>query len=194
MKTPLDPRHLRRRKQVQELFAWEAQSKVKNQKSKIKSHDDGVERTINSLELIDKIISEAAPEWEIAKINQIDLAILRLAVFELVVEATEPPKVIIDEAIELAKEFGNEASPSFINGALAKVLVSRRRALAIIANKLGVETAKLTPEANFKQDLNITDLELADLKSTLERQFAVSFEKAPKIQTVNDLLEIIEEE
>ena len=56
------------------------------------------------------------------KINKIDLAILRLAVYELLVEKTQPPHVIIDEAIELAKEYGNESSSSFVNGALGNII------------------------------------------------------------------------
>ena len=67
---------------------------------------------------IDKFIQTAAPDFPIEKINKVDLAILRLAVFELTIEKIEPPRVIIDEAIELAKEYGGEKSPNFINGAL----------------------------------------------------------------------------
>jgi N utilization substance protein B len=74
-----------------------------------------------SLAKIDNIITKDAPEWPITQINKIDLAILRLAVWELVIKAKEPPKVIIDEAIELAKTFGSENSPSFINGVLGTV-------------------------------------------------------------------------
>lgn len=71
---------------------------------------------------IDSHIQKAAPEYPIEKINRTDLAILRLAVYELLIEKKEPNNVIIDEAIELAKEFGGEASPAFINGALGKLL------------------------------------------------------------------------
>ena len=75
-----------------------------------------------NLTLLDEEIRKAAPEFPIDKINKIDLAILRLAAYEMLITRTEPPKVIIDEAIELAKEFGGETSPSFINGALGKIL------------------------------------------------------------------------
>ncbi|MBI1982106.1 MAG: transcription antitermination factor NusB, partial [Candidatus Levybacteria bacterium] len=68
----------------------------------------------------------AAPEFPIGKINKVDLAVLRLAVFELLVERKEPQKVIIDEAIELAKEYGGETSPSFINGALGNILTHEK--------------------------------------------------------------------
>lgn len=70
---------------------------------------------------IDKEIAVAAPEWPLQRINKIDLAILRLAIYELLIKKAEPPKVIIDEAVELAKEFGSENSASFVNGALGNI-------------------------------------------------------------------------
>lgn len=73
---------------------------------------------------IDNAIQIAAPEWPTEKIAKIDLAILRLAACELMVEKKEPPKVIIDEAIELAKTYGNENSPKFVNGVLGTILKS----------------------------------------------------------------------
>lgn len=71
---------------------------------------------------VDKNIEKAAPEFPVDKINKVDLAILRLAVFELLVEKKQPPRVIIDEAVELAKEYGGETSPSFVNGALGNII------------------------------------------------------------------------
>jgi len=73
---------------------------------------------------IDNIIQAAAPEWPTNKIAKIDLAILRLATNELLVEKKEPPKVIIDEAVELAKAFGNDNSAKFVNGVLGTILKS----------------------------------------------------------------------
>lgn len=113
MKTALDPRHKKRRKIVEDLF------KVEFHKQPISS--DSREIMTHS-ETLDKTISEAAPEFPIDKINKIDLAILRLATYELLVAKKEPPKVIVDEAIELAKEYGGDSSPAFINGALGKVI------------------------------------------------------------------------
>jgi N utilization substance protein B len=72
-------------------------------------------------EEFDQHIASSAPQWPIDKLNRIDLSILRLAVFELLNTDT-PPKVVIDEAVELAKEFGSESSPSFINGVLGNIL------------------------------------------------------------------------
>ncbi len=69
---------------------------------------------------IDAKIQKAAPEWPLNNLNKIDLAILRLAVYELE-KAETPPKVVIDEAVELAKEYGGESSSSFINGVLGTI-------------------------------------------------------------------------
>ena len=77
---------------------------------------------IPQLPTIDEKIAHAAPEWPLPKISKIDLAILRLATFELTVQMSEPPKVVIDEAIELAKAYGNENSPKFVNGVLGSIL------------------------------------------------------------------------
>ena len=67
---------------------------------------------------IDTIIQENAPKWTIDKINKIDLSILRYSLWELIFQKKAPPKVTIDEAIELAKEFGTETSSSFVNGVI----------------------------------------------------------------------------
>lgn len=112
MKTPLDPRHKRRQKLVEELF------KADFHKQKI---DKDAKKIFSHIDFIDKKIEYAAPEFSIDKINKVDLAILRLAIYELLVEKKQPPKVIIDEAIELAKEYGGDSSPSFINGALGNI-------------------------------------------------------------------------
>ena len=113
MKTALDPRHKKRQKTVEDLF------KVEFLKQPI-----GIEaqNVMDHQEMIDEKIKEAAPEFPIEKINKADLAILRLATYELLIEKKEPPKVIVDEAIELAKEYGGDNSPAFINGALGNII------------------------------------------------------------------------
>jgi transcription antitermination protein NusB len=110
MKTTKDPRHQNRRDTVKALFAesFTHQSDL----PEIAKH------IMTDTQTLDKRIEMAAPSWPIEKINKIDLAILRLAVYELGVGQT-PPKVIIDEAVELAKEFGSESSPGFVNGVMA---------------------------------------------------------------------------
>jgi transcription antitermination protein NusB len=117
MKARNDPRHQRRQKIVKRLFAYSFKGKTPqiNRRNLIRP-------IVDQLLAVDKAITKAAPEFPLERLNRIDLAILRLAVFELIIEKKEPPKVIIDEAIELAKEFGSENSPGFINGALGAVI------------------------------------------------------------------------
>ena len=117
MKTSKDPRHIERVKVMQELFSWDFSKKNNHEHSK-------TEDIISEIKNIDKLINEAAPMWPINKINKIDLAILRQAVFELMIEKEIPPKVVVDEAVELAKEYGSESSKGFINGALGKLTSS----------------------------------------------------------------------
>ncbi|OGH39352.1 MAG: hypothetical protein A3B44_02210 [Candidatus Levybacteria bacterium RIFCSPLOWO2_01_FULL_38_21] len=116
MKNPLDPRHKKRQKVVENLF----KKSFYNQPI-----DREAGKIFVNLGIIDDSIKKAAPEFPIDKINRVDLAILRLAIFELLIEKKEPPKVIIDEAIELAKEYGGETSPSFINGALGNIIAQK---------------------------------------------------------------------
>lgn len=119
MKTPYDPRHIRRQKAVKNLFRWSFQSKQTMENKLAKE-------VLAQRKKIDKIIADAAPDWPIEQINRIDLAILRLAIYELAVTKKEPPKVIIDEAVELAKRYGSEKSSSFINGVLGTVLKNKK--------------------------------------------------------------------
>ncbi|HJX46166.1 MAG TPA: transcription antitermination factor NusB [Patescibacteria group bacterium] len=112
MKSANDPRHQKRREIVKELFA----ESFANQPNL----DEITKNIMKEKGVIDDKIENAAPTWPIDKLNRIDLAILRLAVYELGEDAT-PPKVVIDEAVELAKEFGSENSPSFVNGVLGTI-------------------------------------------------------------------------
>jgi N utilization substance protein B len=72
---------------------------------------------IRHLETLDTIIARYAPEWPVAQIAVIDRNILRMALWEIGFEQT-PLKVVINEAVELAKTFGSDASPRFVNGVL----------------------------------------------------------------------------
>ncbi len=117
MKTLADPRHQKRRKVVQELFALSFQK----EKTKLPNQESLTDSIFANLERIDKIVSKSAPMFPLEKIGKVDLAILRLAIYELL-EKTAPPKVIIDEAVELAKELGGETSFSFVNGVLGTVV------------------------------------------------------------------------
>ena len=112
MKTAQDPRHLKRKEAVKVLFAESFTHQPEL--------PELVKQILEKLKDLDKNIQDAAPAWPLDKLNKIDLAILRLATYELFYTNT-PPKVIIDEAVELSKEFGSEASPSFVNGVLGTV-------------------------------------------------------------------------
>jgi N utilization substance protein B len=76
---------------------------------------------IKNIKEIDKIIMEAAPQWPIEQIALVDRNILRLGVYELMFTKEIPPKVAINEAIELAKTFGGKASGKFVNGVLGGI-------------------------------------------------------------------------
>ena len=75
---------------------------------------------------IDEKIQATKSNWKLNRISIVDLNILRMACFELTELANEvPPKVVIDEAIEIAKKYGSKESPAFINGVLDEVFKSR---------------------------------------------------------------------
>jgi len=112
MKSAHDPRHKRRRNIVRQLFATSFADQ---------EYDENTKLVVEKQKILDKEIETSAPQWPIDKLNKIDLAILRLASYEIMFTET-PPKVVIDEAVELAKEFGGESSPSFVNGVLGDVL------------------------------------------------------------------------
>ena len=113
MKTPLDPRHKKRQEIVEDLF------RIDFHKQKV---GPSAEKVFKKRGDLDKYIEKAAPNFPVYKINKTDLAILRLAVYELLIEKKEPSRFIVDEAIELAKEYGGDTSPSFVNGALGNIL------------------------------------------------------------------------
>jgi N utilization substance protein B len=71
---------------------------------------------------LDKMIIVHAPEWPIDQMAIIDRNILRIALFEFIVDRGTPPKVAINEAVELAKVFGSDSSQRFINGVLGTLL------------------------------------------------------------------------
>lgn len=117
----IDKRHKRRMEIVQQLFVYSfAANRPQNNISTL------AEEIINNLPMIDEIIKKNAPKYPLEKIAKIDLSILRLSIYELVVEKVNPPKVIINEAIELAKDFGSDQSFSFINGVLGSIISSKK--------------------------------------------------------------------
>ncbi len=126
MKTAKDPRHLQRIRLVQNIFAWDFNHNQPDD-PEIAEILRGIEKNQSNL---DSLIEKAAPAWPLEKINKIDLAILRVATFELLYPKDEasktPHKVAVDEAVEIAKEFGADSSPSFVNGVLGKLIEDQK--------------------------------------------------------------------
>ncbi len=116
MKTPHDPRHRWRLDLFKTLYQYSFQPNQPNLESSLQS-------ILLHLPQIDNLIQKYAPEWPLDKINKIDLAILRLAIFELLT-AHAPYKVIIDEAVEIAKHYGSDRSHAFINGVLGQIIAN----------------------------------------------------------------------
>lgn len=130
-------RHLIRSIVLQSLFEWDFKDNVINMDNVLQYNIDcfapslsfkddflqfltkGVTRNCKK---IDKIIKIYAPEWPLNQISYIDRNILRLSIFELVYNSSTPYKVVINEAIELAKNFSGEKSSKFINGVLGSIV------------------------------------------------------------------------
>jgi len=85
-----------------------------------------VEGVLANTERIDGIISEFAPSWPVSQLSVVDRNLLRLAIYELMIEKTSPPKVVINETVELAKLFGSDSSFRFINGVLGSVVEAEK--------------------------------------------------------------------
>ena len=84
-----------------------------------------VRGTLESEEEVDELLAESAPQWPVDELAVIDRNILRLSIWELLIWRETPVKVAINEAVELAKRYGSDSAPRFVNGVLG-TLVSRR--------------------------------------------------------------------
>ena len=114
----MDVRHKNRIEIVENLFAYSFTQPSFKPPHKSNQFDELVPR----IPEIDKEIAVTAPKFSIDRLSKIDLAILRLAIYELRINPVEPIKVVINEAIELAKELGGEKSYTFINGVLGTLI------------------------------------------------------------------------
>ncbi len=130
-------RHLARTIVLQSFYEWDFYNReadlIKIVERNLQELGQGIDEpefiwrlikgVVENLEQIDKIIEKAAPEWPIQQIALIDRNILRLGLFELLYSDKNevPPKVAINEAIEVAKSYGGANSPRFINGVLGTV-------------------------------------------------------------------------
>ena len=131
-------RHLQRSVAMQALFEWDFQGRNDNNieeiiKRNVKEFAPGIEEsgfvdalvkgTLKKRKTIDELIEKCAPEWPLDQVTVIDRNILRLGIYELMHGNYEevPPKVAINESIELAKTFGGESSARFVNGVLGTI-------------------------------------------------------------------------
>lgn len=134
MKTSNDPRHQSRVLVLQRLFSEDFMPLERQVHSiddlkeidEIETYDETLYQTIydgvkNQTVEIDSMISKFAPQWPIEQIKKVDLEILRVAIFEGFMAKLTPPKVAIDEGIELAKAFGGSTSDKFVNGVLGAI-------------------------------------------------------------------------
>lgn len=102
---------------MQAIFAWNSGTSGATGPNSTDSPE-----IIKVLPEIDAVISKNAPKWPVDKINHVDLSILRCAIWELLFQKKTPTKVVIDEAVELAKEFGTDTSSAFVNGCLGTII------------------------------------------------------------------------
>lgn len=131
-------RHLSRSIAMQSLYEWDFNGQKEEDlesitQKNIEEFGSGLESVDfiweiiwgvkKNLETIDQIIIKTAPEWPLAQINTLDKNILRIGVYELLFgnKKNVPPKVAINEAVELAKNFGGESSRKFVNGVLGTI-------------------------------------------------------------------------
>ncbi|MDE7319791.1 MAG: transcription antitermination factor NusB [Lachnospiraceae bacterium] len=84
-------------------------------------------RIVEELPKIDAMLDEASKGWKISRMGKVELTVLRLAVYEMKFDEDIPEKVAINEAVELARKFGGDDAPAFINGVLAKLAVKQER-------------------------------------------------------------------
>lgn len=81
-----------------------------------------VRGTVANLHAIDDLITEYAPAWPVNQMPMVDRNVLRMAIFELVFGHSAPDKVVINEAVDLARTFGSESSSRFVNGVLGSIV------------------------------------------------------------------------
>jgi transcription antitermination protein NusB len=88
-----------------------------------------VDGVVATTERVDALIETYARDWELDRMPAVDRALLRMAVYELLYVDDVPPAVVIDEAVELAKQLSTDESPAFVNGVLARIAADHPRAV-----------------------------------------------------------------
>ncbi len=116
----IDPRHKQRIALVQQLYSYSFDPKFIYKLNK--ASELQFDHVVQNIPKIDSLITQYAPKYPIDQIAKADLAILRLAIYELAIDQKEPPKVVINEAVELAKEMGSDRSFAFVNAVLGAIV------------------------------------------------------------------------
>lgn len=157
-------RHLLRTIALQSLFEWDFHNRQGDLSEIIDrtieefaggSEDNEfahqlVSGVIDNIDNLDKIIVDTAPDWPINQITIIDRNVLRLGIYELMIAKNTPPKVAINEAVEMGKRFGGDASGKFVNGVLGTLY----KGLAPDDEKLDEGTTEITPN-NQTEESNL---------------------------------------
>lgn len=134
LKNMLDVRHEARKIALQTLFEasfrpcdlLEVADRIRRDQIIEGVDDDLLRAILTGVEehrpQIDTLIARCAPEWPFHQLAKIDVNILRIAIYELYIASSVPTKVAVDEAVELAKEFGSDSTSAFVNGALGTIV------------------------------------------------------------------------
>lgn len=102
-----------------EIYLENEEISDENTKIYMKDIVDGIEKNITTIE--EKISENLKKDWKIERISKINLVLLKLAIYEILYTET-PFKVVINEVVELAKKYGDDTSPNFVNGILASIV------------------------------------------------------------------------
>jgi transcription antitermination protein NusB len=113
---------------------------------------------IENISRIDSELTKSSAHWSISRMARVDRCILRVAAYEILFVQDTPASVAINEAIEIAKRFGSEDSPSFINGVLDKLASTHRLVVEKSAHDLAASSAKSDPREEITRE-EITVLE-----------------------------------
>lgn len=158
-------RHLSRTLALQSLFEWDFNQHPLQKLEEIVRHnlksfapnfEDGgftgnlIKGVLKHLGTINKMIEKYAPEWPLDQITIVDRNVLRIGIYELKFNDEIPPKVAINEAIELAKSFGGESSGKFINGVLGSIYKDMESAGEI--NEKAEKTAAVSKKKTESQE------------------------------------------
>ncbi len=159
-------RHLSRTIALQTLFAWDFNGQKDSDIDSLLKQNfnnfapdfddhgfshDLVYGTLEHIKEIDADIVKYATEWPLDQIMSVDRAVLRLGIYELVYDQSMPPKVAINEAIEIAKSFGGDSSGKFVNGVLGAIYADLPAELKKEHLNEPPEKTEVQPEAEAAQ-------------------------------------------